>query len=613
MVKAMLEGNKELTPKSVLHSPKDGFIQKKKNQKFKQTPTGKVTLINGSKTANNSSPKQENVERQQSTTPPKSHGKNKEHKTKGPSKAEKKQQRSSKNEPKEKDIKSEEDESESDEDINEGIVLEEQNFVQESNDSEDEDESDDDESEEGKNVPNILGHSLADDSDEDDDDYEEEEDEKEQIQEKKGVQKFKGLKPNAKNSSSTEDSANVEDSTSDDDDEEEDIDNDSDEDIESEDDDEEESDDDEDSEDEEGGDRSILGLKALLGSSIADDDDDEDFIEPGEEDDDEVSDEEEDEEEEEEEEMNNSSLNSTRQSKTDQEDAPLEELKMDRKTVFVGNLPKEVTKKQLKKEFKKFGHIETIRLRGIVAKSMKVSKKVAAITKELHSRLKSVYAYIRFDSEAFATAALSMNGIEFQGNCLRVDTACKSNGKPNLKKSVFLGNLNFNIDDSTVRKHFNGCGEIESIRIIRDNKTGVGKGFGYVNFKTEDAAALALELDSTMIANREVRVKPCTKQDKKKKGKHGKRSLSTEDRRNDSPKKLKNNAEVAVGVRNRDNAVQRITGKKQKFEKQSSPQQAGAFQGQKTDGHKKKGKNKLEKKKKIMAEKLAAKPKKPIN
>lgn len=244
---------------------------------------------------------------------------------------------------------------------------------------------------------------------------------------------------------------------------------------------------------------------------------------------------------------------------------------------------------------------------------MKVSKKVAAITKEMHPRLKSVYAYIRFDSEEFATAALSMNGKEFQGNCLRVDTACKSDGKPNLKKSVFLGNLNFNIDDNTVRKHFDGCGEIESIRIIRDNKTGVGKGFGYVNFKTEDAAALALELDSTVIANREVRVKPCTEQDKKKKGKHGKRLLSTPDGHDGSPKKLKNNAEVAVVVRNRENAVQRITEKKQKNEKQSSPQQAGAFQGQKADGHKKKGKNKLEKKKKILAEKLAAKPKKPIN
>lgn len=87
------------------------------------------------------------------------------------------------------------------------------------------------------------------------------------------------------------------------------------------------------------------------------------------------------------------------------------------------------------------------------------------------------------------------------------------------------------------------------MRIIRDNQTGVGKGFGYVNFKSEDAVALALELDGTTILNREIRVKPNIDQDKRTKGKYGKR-YSAENNHNFSHKKLKNTAGASVTVCN---------------------------------------------------------------
>lgn len=65
-------------------------------------------------------------------------------------------------------------------------------------------------------------------------------------------------------------------------------------------------------------------------------------------------------------------------------------------------------------------------------------------------------------------------------------------------------------------------------------------------------------------------------------------------------------------VRNRQNAVKRITEKKHSLETtQTSPQQKNVFQGHKADANKKKKKNKLEKKKAILAEKLTAKSKKP--
>jgi nucleolar protein 12 len=51
------------------------------------------------------------------------------------------------------------------------------------------------------------------------------------------------------------------------------------------------------------------------------------------------------------------------------------------------------------------------------------------------------------------------------------------------KRCVFVGSLAFDVQDETVYQHFATCGEIEFVRIVRDKKTNIGKGFGYVQFK----------------------------------------------------------------------------------------------------------------------------------
>lgn len=44
------------------------------------------------------------------------------------------------------------------------------------------------------------------------------------------------------------------------------------------------------------------------------------------------------------------------------------------------------------------------------------------------------------------------------------------------KCSIFVGNMPFAIEDEILRSKFEKCGEIESVRIIRDKKTNAGKG-----------------------------------------------------------------------------------------------------------------------------------------
>jgi nucleolar protein 12 len=49
---------------------------------------------------------------------------------------------------------------------------------------------------------------------------------------------------------------------------------------------------------------------------------------------------------------------------------------------------------------------------------------------------------------------------------------------------------------------FEACGEIESVRVVRDSNSNVGKGFGFVNFVNDKSAKLALGLDGTLLMKR---------------------------------------------------------------------------------------------------------------
>ena len=86
-----------------------------------------------------------------------------------------------------------------------------------------------------------------------------------------------------------------------------------------------------------------------------------------------------------------------------------------------------------------------------------------------------------------------------------------------MKRCVFLGNLAFDSSDETIYNFFEQCGEISYVRLIRDSKTNIGKGFGYVQFKERSSVDLALKLTGTKIGGniegngREVRVTRCDK------------------------------------------------------------------------------------------------------
>ncbi|XP_052766958.1 uncharacterized protein LOC128207837 [Mya arenaria] len=179
------------------------------------------------------------------------------------------------------------------------------------------------------------------------------------------------------------------------------------------------------------------------------------------------------------------------------------------RTVFVGNLALNTSKKTLEKAFKDCGEIESIRYRCVPVNDPSVPKKVIAIKKDFHPERHNCVGFICFKTNEAAEKALELNGHELKGLHIRVDWASKDKEK-DVKKSVFVGNLPFDVEEEAVRNHFEDCGKITNVRLIRDKKTCIGKGFGYVTFEDKDGVGFAMKLSGQKLKGRELRVMACS-------------------------------------------------------------------------------------------------------
>ncbi|XP_068894351.1 RNA-binding protein 34 isoform X2 [Tenebrio molitor] len=178
------------------------------------------------------------------------------------------------------------------------------------------------------------------------------------------------------------------------------------------------------------------------------------------------------------------------------------------RTIFVGNVPIGSESKNLVAFFKKYGKVESARIRGVPVADPKTPKKVAFIKKKFHPQRKSVFAFVRFEQREDAVKATEADGVIYEDHHLRIHL-CVGTEKPDENKAIFVGNLSFSAEEDDLWQLFEPCGAISSVRIVRDNRTGRGKGFGYVNFQDSDSVTLALEMENVKLKERELRISNC--------------------------------------------------------------------------------------------------------
>ena len=206
-------------------------------------------------------------------------------------------------------------------------------------------------------------------------------------------------------------------------------------------------------------------------------------------------------------------------------------LEKSNRTIFLGNVSTQAiasksAKKALVKHLSSFldslpnedapHKVESIRFRS-TAYDVKIPKKAAFARKELmDATTKSTNAYVVYTTQVAAREAVkSLNGTVILERHLRADSVSHP-AKIDHRRCIFVGNLDFVDDDSQIReaneeerrgkkkqkepadveeglwRQFGKVGTVESVRVVRDSKTRIGKGFAYVQFTDENAVEAAL-------------------------------------------------------------------------------------------------------------------------
>ncbi|MFA6856017.1 MAG: RNA-binding protein [Treponema sp.] len=74
-------------------------------------------------------------------------------------------------------------------------------------------------------------------------------------------------------------------------------------------------------------------------------------------------------------------------------------------------------------------------------------------------------------------------------------------------KKIYVGNLAYNTNDSTIHSLFEPYGTVVSANVITDRFSGSSKGFGFVEMETEEASGKAIAaLDGTEVDGRKIKV-----------------------------------------------------------------------------------------------------------
>ena len=73
--------------------------------------------------------------------------------------------------------------------------------------------------------------------------------------------------------------------------------------------------------------------------------------------------------------------------------------------------------------------------------------------------------------------------------------------------NIYVGNLNYRLQEDDLREVFANYGEVTSVKLISDRITGRAKGFGFVEMANDEQGKQAVEnLDGSELMDREMRV-----------------------------------------------------------------------------------------------------------
>ena len=72
--------------------------------------------------------------------------------------------------------------------------------------------------------------------------------------------------------------------------------------------------------------------------------------------------------------------------------------------------------------------------------------------------------------------------------------------------NIYVGNLPYDLTEEELREAFTDFGDVISVNIVKDNFSGLSKGFGFVDMDDEVAAEAIQALDASALKGRNIKV-----------------------------------------------------------------------------------------------------------
>jgi len=185
--------------------------------------------------------------------------------------------------------------------------------------------------------------------------------------------------------------------------------------------------------------------------------------------------------------------------------------------IFVKNISKSVTDEKFKDLFTPFGEITS-----------------AVLVTDEQGKSKG-FGFVNYTAHEQASKAVEeMNGKQIDDEQLYVGKAQKKSEREKELKAMFeklkrermskyqgvnlfIKNLDDSIDDAQLREEFQHCGTITSAKVMKDEKTGLSKGFGFVCFSgPEEATKAVTEMNGKMIVNKPIYVALAQRRDQRR-------------------------------------------------------------------------------------------------
>ncbi|WP_088330161.1 RNA-binding protein [Lacimicrobium sp. SS2-24] len=75
------------------------------------------------------------------------------------------------------------------------------------------------------------------------------------------------------------------------------------------------------------------------------------------------------------------------------------------------------------------------------------------------------------------------------------------------RKTLYVGNLPYRASEEEVSEHFSSHGQVISVRLMKDRRTGKRKGYGFVEMAPQDAEKAITALNDTEFQERTLKVR----------------------------------------------------------------------------------------------------------